>query len=81
MICTEFQDKQLSMLGFGCMRLPLKEDGSIDEVQTERCYSKDELSAALEQSGFELIGFFGDWEFGAPKENCERWYIVARVKK
>ena len=33
MIYKEFQDKKLSQLGFGTMRLPLNEDGSIDEAQ------------------------------------------------
>ncbi len=33
MIFKEFQGKQLSMLGFGTMRFPQLEDGSIDEVQ------------------------------------------------
>lgn len=33
MIYKPFQDKQLSMLGFGTMRLPTLEDGSIDEPQ------------------------------------------------
>ena len=35
MIYREFQDEQLSMLGFGIMRLPLAEDGSVDEVRTQ----------------------------------------------
>lgn len=35
MIYTEFQGKQLSMLGFGLMRLPVLADGSIDEKQFE----------------------------------------------
>ncbi len=33
MIYTDFQDKKLSMLGFGAMRLPTREDGEIDEAQ------------------------------------------------
>ncbi len=33
MICTEFQGEQLSMLGFGAMRLPTLPDGQIDEGQ------------------------------------------------
>ena len=34
MIYKQFQDKQLSMLGFGTMRLPLLADGvTIDEQQ------------------------------------------------
>ena len=35
MIYCTFQDKQLSQLGFGAMRLPMK-DGAIDEAQVER---------------------------------------------
>ncbi len=33
MIYNELQDEKLSLLGFGTMRLPVKEDGSIDEEQ------------------------------------------------
>ena len=36
MLYRQFQDKQLSMLGFGTMRLPTREDGTIDEVHTQR---------------------------------------------
>ena len=35
MIYTEFQDKRLSLLGFGAMRLPVNADGSIDEPQVK----------------------------------------------
>lgn len=31
MIYSDFQDKKLSLLGFGAMRLPTREDGSVDE--------------------------------------------------
>lgn len=31
MIYRDFQDKKLSLLGFGAMRLPTREDGSVDE--------------------------------------------------
>ena len=34
MIYSDFQGKQLSLLGFGAMRLPLNSDGSIDEERT-----------------------------------------------
>ncbi len=33
MITNKIHDKELSLLGFGAMRLPLNEDGSIDEKQ------------------------------------------------
>lgn len=35
MIFKEFQGKQLSNLGFGTMRLPLKEDGTIDQIRMD----------------------------------------------
>ena len=36
MIYMDFQDKKLSLLGFGAMRLPVAADGQIDEAQTEQ---------------------------------------------
>ena len=36
MIYREFKDKKLSLLGFGAMRLPQNEDGSIDQELTEK---------------------------------------------
>ena len=39
MIYNNFQDKELSLLGFGAMRLPTNEDGSIDEVQVREMVS------------------------------------------
>lgn len=35
MIYNDFQGKKLSLLGFGAMRLPTKDDGSVDEAQVE----------------------------------------------
>ncbi|MBO2528198.1 MAG: oxidoreductase [Clostridiales bacterium] len=35
MLYSDFQDLKLSKLGFGTMRLPTKEDGSIDEEKTD----------------------------------------------
>ena len=63
-----------------------KEEGSElysrrDETQTERCYSKDEIIAALEKNGFELIGMYSDFNFTPANDTDERWYIVARAKK
>lgn len=60
------------------------EDGSyrrFDEQQKERCYTKDALRRCLEQAGFEWLGLYGDYSFGAPTDTSERWYIVARCKK
>ena len=52
-----------------------------DESHTERCYTLDELTAALTACGFELLGVHGDFDAGEPDADCERWYIVARAIK
>ncbi|MBQ3483156.1 MAG: class I SAM-dependent methyltransferase [Clostridia bacterium] len=52
-----------------------------DEEQTERCYAKEELTAALTRAGFADISFFGDTDGSAPTDTTERWYIAARCKK
>lgn len=36
MIYRKFKEDNLSLLGFGTMRLPVLENGQIDEVQTEK---------------------------------------------
>ena len=59
-------------------------DGSYersDEEQTEKCYAADQLKDSLSRCGFELVGFFADYNFSSPKDDSERWYIVARAKK
>ncbi len=52
-----------------------------DEEQTERCYSKSELTEALKKCGFEIIGFYADYDLSEPSDKTERWYIVAKAKK
>ncbi len=52
-----------------------------DEVQTERCYGREFLTLELQKNGFEVIGFYSDYDFNAPCETTERWYIVARAIK
>lgn len=52
-----------------------------DEHQTERCYSLEEITSALENAGFELLGVWSDFSFSSPTPDCERWYIGARAKK
>ena len=36
---------------------------------------------ALSRSGFAYLGTFADYQFGAPGETTERWYIAARACK
>lgn len=52
-----------------------------DEVQTERCFSREELEKALTDAGFALLAVTADWNFSPPTETTERWYFVARAKK
>ena len=52
-----------------------------DEEQTERCYTKKELTDALTRAGFADIRFFSDTDQNTPTEPAERWYIAARCKK
>ena len=52
-----------------------------DEIQTERCYSKEELVSALNGCGFELVGMYSDFDFTPAQSTNERGYIVARAKK
>ncbi len=58
-----------------------KQNGSYsrsDEQQTERCYTLKELRAAVSAAGLEFCGVWGDYNFGEPAADCERWYIAVR---
>ena len=77
-------DPQTKLCNFYLSVFTEEENGSYtrsDEVQTERCYTKEELTSSLEKCGFELIGFFADYQFSNPEDNCERWYVIARAIK
>ena len=52
-----------------------------DEEQTERCYTREYLTAALKKAGFDEIAFYGDLQCGEPHGETERWYVAARCKK
>ena len=52
-----------------------------DEEQTERCFTRDQLTAALDRNGFDLCGVFSDFNFSDPSDTTERWYIVAKSRK
>lgn len=77
-------DENTKLCNFYLTVFTEEENGSFsraDEVQTERCYSEEEIRSALESSGFDVLGFFGDYQLSAPTHDCERWYVVARAKK
>ncbi|MBQ9131378.1 MAG: class I SAM-dependent methyltransferase [Clostridia bacterium] len=52
-----------------------------DEVQQERCYTLEQIKATLEQTGFELLGVWEDYDFSMPTDTTQRWYFAARAKK
>lgn len=52
-----------------------------DETIKEKCYGKEEIFTSLEKAGFEILGFFGGYDFSAPEDDCLRWHIVAKCKK
>ena len=52
-----------------------------DEEQCERCYTEAELRAALDATGFDICGFFSDFDFSPITPHSERWYVVARTRK
>lgn len=77
-------DKESRLCDFSLTVFEKNEDGTYsrrDELQTERCYSKAEIEKALEKTGFEVIGFYSDFEFNPACDTDERWYVVARAKK
>ncbi|MBP3376285.1 MAG: class I SAM-dependent methyltransferase [Clostridia bacterium] len=77
-------DKETRLCNFYLSVFTEDEDGRFtrsDEEQTERCYTRKELESILTKCRFEILGFFGGFDFAEPGDNCERWYIVARAKK
>lgn len=79
-----FYDEKTGVCDFYLSVFEEDEDGAYvrsDEHQQERCYTLDEVKEALVESGFEIIGVFGDIDFSAPENDCERWYFVTRAKK
>ena len=77
-------DKESKLCSFYLSVFEEGEDGKYtraDEIQTERCFDSSEIKTALEGAGFEVIGFFGDYNFTKATDNDTRWYVVARAKK
>ena len=77
-------NKETKLCSFSLSLFEEREDGSYfreDEEQTERCYTLEELKAALERAGFEEPSVYGDFDFSAPNETTCRYYIAARTKK
>lgn len=57
-----------------------REDGAYDrleEMQTQRAHSREEIRAWLEEAGFAGIRFFGRQRLSAPRAGDDRWHILA----
>lgn len=52
-----------------------------DEIQREKCYSKKQIERALTDTGFEILGVYGDLNHTPSAENDEKWYFTVRCKK
>ena len=79
-----FYDRDSRICDFYLSVFEEDEDGGYyrsDEQQKERCYTKEEITNALCNTGFELVDVFGGYDMSVPDEKCERWYFVARAKK
>lgn len=77
-------DAQTHLCDFDLSIFSEQKDGTYlreDEHQRERCYSLEEVTAALEKAGLELLGVFSDWNFSEPNAETERWYFAARAIK
>ena len=52
-----------------------------DETQSERMYTLDEIKRTLEKFNMEFLYAYGDLDFSAGSDECERIYIVAKCRK
>ena len=48
---------------------------------TEKAYTEDEISAALQKAGLEILAVYGDMTYEKPTETCERAVYVTRKIK
>lgn len=69
MIYSKFQNKELSLLGFGAMRLPTLEDGTIDETQVK------EMTAYAMQHGVNY------YDTAYPYHGGESERVMGRILK
>ena len=59
-------------------------DGSYtrsDEIQKEKCYSRRQIEKALIDTGFEILGVYGDLSNTPATDTDEKWYFTAKCKK
>ena len=51
--------------------------GRIEEIQTQRAYTREELTQYLTEAGFTGIRFYGDRTLRAPTAKAARWHVTA----
>ena len=77
-------DEESGICDFYLSLFEERKDGSYDrsdEHQQEKCYSMEQLTTLLKETGFELLNVYADIKGNEPKEDTERWYFVARAIK
>ena len=52
-----------------------------DEIQNEKCYTRAQIEKALTDTGFEILGVYGDLKHSPAKDDDEKWYFTVRCKK
>lgn len=60
------------------------EDGTYtrsDEIQREKCYTRKQIEKALIDTGFEILGVYGDLSHTPACDTDEKWYFTVRCKK
>lgn len=50
----------------------------MEESQTQRAHSREELTEWLQEAGFEKIAFYGRMRMNGPRAGDDRWHIIAR---
>lgn len=84
-IWQNYYDRESRLCDFSLTVFEREENGTKylrrDESQTERCYTRAEIENSLTRNGFEILGFFADFDLCGADDKNERWYVAARAKK
>ena len=83
-VWENFYDERKRICDFYITLFKEEEDGRYsryDEFQCERMYTLRSLKRMLDESGFELIGAYSDFDFTAATDEDERIYVVSRCIK
>jgi ubiquinone/menaquinone biosynthesis C-methylase UbiE len=59
-------------------KLPTGAYRRIDEDQVQKAWTREQITRALEEAGFEGVACYGNFGFVAPEENAQRLFFTAR---